>query len=167
MTIWQQWQRPRFEAYWGVVGFSIFYVIFEVVLVARVHSDSSLLIKCAPVVVGLAYTLIGAALLYRVLAHAKVLALPDGLVISNPFRSDQKVAWGQIESMSPERLLIIHLHDGTTVVAWVIQKNGWSRWRQLRQAADQTIDDLGSHATRALGVPTSFARTSPRLGSTA
>ena len=124
MTIWQQWQRPRLEAYWGLLGFSMFYVIFEVLLISKIHTNSSLWIKCAPVLVGLGYTLIGGGLLYRVLVHAKLIANETGLVISNPFRSDQVLAWSEISFMKPDRLLMIHCHDGRTVTAWVVQKNG-------------------------------------------
>jgi uncharacterized integral membrane protein len=167
VNVWKQWQRPRMEAYWGVVSFSIFYVIFEAVLVARVQTDSPWWVKSAPVVIGLFYTLLGGGLLYRVIGHAKMLAHEDGLIISNPFRSDQTLSWSEIEYMSPDRLLIIHRHDGTKVVAWVIQKNGWSRWRHIRREADQAIDDLGAFATRARGVPTVFARGASHVAPTA
>jgi xanthine/uracil permease len=146
------------EAYWGLLGFVIFYVLFEALLISRIDSNSSSFTKSLPIVVGLAYSLVGAALLYRVLVHARVVAHEGGLSISNPFRGDQNLAWNEIASMTPERLLIIRCHDGRRVIAWVIQKNGWSRMRQIRQESDEAIDELGALATRALGTPTSFTR---------
>ncbi len=151
VTIWRTWRRPRSEAIWGLSAFSFFYVFFESLLVRSIDSSSSNFYRASPVIVGFFYVIIGGTLLYRVIGHARVEARPEGLFIANPFRGDQMIAWGDIASMKPDRLLIVTLTSGQRVIAWVIQKNGIDRAKHRRTESDKAIDELGVLAGRALG----------------
>jgi hypothetical protein len=153
MTTFAEWRRPRREAWWALAGFSMFFVIIGYLLVDGVGANPTTWDIFVPVLVLVAYSAGGAVLAYRVFAHARVLATDQGLVISNPFRGDQFVAWGDISSIKADRLLIITVASGQRVIAWVIQKNGWSRARHERTAADEAIDEMAALASRILGGP--------------
>ena len=150
VVTWKIWQRPRREAIWGIVAFALFFVLFDTLLISNISADSSLLDKAVPVVVIFVYVMCGVTLLYRVLVHAKLVANEQGVRIANPFRDDQLLAWSEITSMRADRLLMIRCVDSRQTVAWVIQKNGWARYRQIRTDADEVIDELSALANRAL-----------------
>jgi xanthine/uracil permease len=157
VIVWREWKRPTREVVWAIVAYAMFYVIFVSVLLVDVTSNSSDVFEALIVIVGLLYTLIAAALCYRVFVHARLIADPSGLTIANPFRGNQHLAWSSIATMSPDRLLTIHDAAGKKYIAWVVQKNGWARWHHERTDADDTIDELAMLAGRALGTgPRSF-----------
>lgn len=141
------------------MAYALFYVIFVSVLVIAITPSSGVMIKASVVTVGLAYSLVAATLCYRVFAHARLTADPTGLTIANPFRGNQHLAWDDIATMQADRLLIIHATNGAKCIAWVVQKNGWSRYRHQRTDADDAIDELALLAGRALGTgPKNFGR---------
>jgi len=159
MATLREWRRPAREAWWALLGFSIFFVIVGLLVVHAMPAYPSTLEEFIPVGVLLTYCLIGAVLAYRVFAHARVIATPSGLLISNPFRSDQFVDWSDIDWMRADRLLTIGLTNGSRVIAWVIQKNGWNRARHDRTAADDAIDELSLLASEQTGAARMFAKT--------
>lgn len=158
MVIWQVWRRPRREVVWGVLAFCVFYGVFEGLALSGLPAHPSAGDDTLVVLLGLAYSLIAGTLLFRVLAHAKVIAGPDGLRISNPFRGDQVVEWRDIAGLEADRLLIVRTTDGRRIIAWAIQKNGWARFRHVTTEADRAVADMGRLAGRALGTgPRDFA----------
>lgn len=152
MAVWREWRRPRSEWLWAAVAFTISYVV-----VVDVWAQDEVTSRWQLDLIEFAYLAIGLALCYRVFVHSRVTAGPTGIEIANPFRANQFLAWDQIASMRPDRLLIICDQAGRRHIAWVIQKNGWSRARGLRAPADEAVDELGRLATQALGAPRSFA----------
>ena len=118
-------------------------------------SDSDIAVAILEI---LAFSVISAILSYRVFAHAKVIATADGLIISNPFRGDQRIKWSEIVDIKPDRLLIITTTDDRKLIAWAIQKNGWNRWRHERTQADEAIDQMSRLATEQTGEPREFVR---------
>ena len=159
VVIWQEWRRPRREGFWGVVAFTLFFVVFDSKLLIWTTETGSFTREATAVTVAGLYVLVGGTLLFRVLAHARLIANEDGLIISNPFRNDQRVAWSEIAAMRADRLLLIKRHDGKRVVAWVVQKNGFARLKGRFTESDQAIVELGKHAGRALGTgPIDFAQ---------
>lgn len=152
MVVWREWRRPRSEWAWATVAFVISYVV-----VIDVYVQSQISTRWELDVIEMAFLTLGAFLSYRVFVHARVTAGPDALEIANPFRSSYSLSWESIASMRADRLLIISDTAGRRHIAWVIQKNGWSRAKGLRSAADDAIDELGALAGRALGsAPRSF-----------
>lgn len=141
-----------------MIAFCTSYVLLVGLTLTTVDANSSWGPKALVVGVGLLYVLLGGLLAYRVFVHARVTADASGLRIANPFRRDQEVRWDEIVSMKADRLLLIQCVDGRDRVAWVIQKNGWSRLRHERTDADEAIDELGRLAGRALKTgPRDFA----------
>jgi hypothetical protein len=158
VNVWREWRRPRSELAWAIVAFVIFYAIFVGVTLNSETSTTSGGDQAVVIIVGLFYVLAAGGLAYRVFIHSHVTADATGLTIANPFRSDQHLTWDAIASMKADRLLWIFDTAGQRHIAWVIQKNGWSRMRHERTEADVAIDELGQLAGRALGTgPKSFA----------
>jgi hypothetical protein len=157
MATLREWRRPTREAWWALVGFCIGYFVIAYALIdAMPHTPSSadIVFTSAALVV---ICLVAAILAYRVFAHSRLVATEDGLVVSNPFRSDQRVSWGEISTMHAERLLIVRLTSGRRIVVWTIQKNGWSRARHRRAHADEVIAELSDLASSRLAQPREFA----------
>lgn len=167
MTIWQEWRRPSIEAVWALAAFALFFILLQSALLVDVHRAGDVLAKSLVIVLGLAYVLASGTLSYRVFVHARLFATPSGLIIRNPFRRNQEVAWSAITSMRTDRLLTIHAGD-RRVIVWVIQKNGWARLKQHHTDADDAISSLELLAGRALGTgPARFAGPSAHGGSSA
>jgi hypothetical protein len=153
MVVWREWRRPRSEWAWATVAFVVSYVV-----VVDLYVQSQISSRWVLDVIEMAFLVVGALLSYRVFVHARVSAGPDALEIANPFRSTYTLTWESIASMRADRLLIIRDTSGRRHIAWVIQKNGWSRSKGLRSEADDAIDELGALAGRALGgAPRSYA----------
>jgi hypothetical protein len=153
----REWRRSSAEAWWALLGYVVgFFVIASVVISAMDdHPSTADVVGASTLLVGVSS---GAAILaYRVFAHARLRATVDGIVVSNPFRSDQFVSWANIDSMSPDRLLVVRRTDGGRVIVWAVQKNGWSRARQLRSSSDEVIDELSRLASQQLSAPREFA----------
>jgi hypothetical protein len=155
MVVWREWRRPRSEWAWAAVAFTVSYVVAIDVLV-----QSQLTSRWQLDLVEMTYLVLGALLSFRVFVHSRVTARSDGIEIANPFRPTYVMKWESIASMRADRLLIIRDITGRQHIAWVIQKNGWSRAKRLRSDADDAIDELSALAGRALGgAPRAFAVT--------
>lgn len=156
MTVWREWRRPRTEWLWAAVAFTVSYVVTVDIFV-----QSELTSRWQVDLIEFAYLALGLALCFRVFVHARVTAGPTGLEVANPFRGLQFFPWDQIASMRADRLLIVGDIHGESHIAWVIQKNGWPRARNLRSDADDAIDELQRFAHQALGESArTFAATS-------
>ena len=153
MPIERQWHRPRNEAFWGLLAFVIGYGLMLGITVNHVSPHSSFTSKVVWTLGSLVYVLVSAALAYRVFVHSALIATDEGLTIANPFRSNQHLWWGEISSMRADRLLRIQCQDGRVVIAWTVQKNGWSRMKGRRTDADEVIDEVGRLAGLALNTP--------------
>jgi len=158
MTILREWRRPSREAWWALVGFSVVYVVVAYSTTRQMPKSPQISDELEPIAITLAYTIASALLAYRVFAYSRLLATPDGLIVDNPFRSEQRVDWGSIEWMRADRLLTIGLVGGGKVTVWVVQKNGWHRARHERSTADEVIDELSALATAETGRRREFAR---------
>jgi hypothetical protein len=157
MATLREWRRPTREAWWAFVGFSIGYFVIAYVLIGAMPDRPSRADVVFTSVTLVVVCLVAAVLAYRVFAHSRLAATEDGLVVSNPFRSDQRVGWGDISSMAAERLLIVRLTNGRRVVVWAVQKNGWSRARHQRSHADKVIAELSDLASSRLAQRREFA----------
>lgn len=160
--MWAEWRRPQSERLWSIAAFAVCYLTvvgWSLAAFGDVHGWGD---RVAILAIGLGYCAIAGLLGYRVLFHARVVADERGLLIANPFRGDQRLAWGEIASMRADRLLWITTNDGQRHIAWVIQKNGVDRLRGRRTAADEAIEELGRLAGRALNTaPKQFATAAP------
>jgi hypothetical protein len=145
VIIWREWRRPRSEWAWAVVAFLVSYVAVVDWYVADQLRDRWQVDVVSLVFIGLA-----GLLTFRVFVHARVTADARGVTIANPFRGDQHLEWAEIASMRADRLLIITDTRGERHIAWVIQKNGWTRATHRHDHADDAIDELGALGGRAL-----------------
>jgi hypothetical protein len=157
MATLREWRRPPGEAWWALVGYLIGFFVISAITIGALpdHPSNSEVVGASAVLV--AVSALAGFLGYRVFAHSCLRATDQGILVANPFRSDQFVTWGDIASIRPERLLIVRRTDGRRVVVWAVQKNGWHRLRQQRAGADATIDELSRLASIQLAEPREFS----------
>ena len=90
---------------------------------------------------------------YRLALRPSIVAASDRLLIVNPIKT-YTARWTQIMKVEPGyHGLSVSLEDGSTIIAWAVQKSNWAQWRKKHTRADEVAHELALRAAVARNSP--------------